>query len=69
VRAAIPQGVLAVGVFRGASKDELLRSIKELRLDAVQIDGAAPRGLGVPVLKILEPKRTDADRARAASRP
>ena len=76
VRAAIPKGVLAVGVFRHASADELRRVIKELRLDAVQIYGTVPRGIGVKVIQavtlnarplrgkmvLIEPARTDADR-------
>jgi phosphoribosylanthranilate isomerase len=76
VRAAIPKGVLAVGVFRHVSADELRRVVKELRLDAVQIYGAVPRGIGVKVIQavtlnarplrgkmvLIEPARSDADR-------
>ena len=76
VRAAIPEGVLAVGVFRHISAEELRRVIKELRLDAVQIYGSVPRGIGVKVIQavtlnarplrgkmvLIEPARTDADR-------
>ena len=76
VRAAIPKGVLAIGVFRHASADELRRVIKELRLDVVQIYGTVPRGIGVKVIQsvtlsarplrgkmvLIEPPRTDADR-------
>jgi phosphoribosylanthranilate isomerase len=74
VRAAIPKGVLAVGVFRDPPRAELLRAVRELRLDAVQIYGAVPSGLRVPALiagparlgpcdfVFLEPKRSDADR-------
>jgi phosphoribosylanthranilate isomerase len=74
VRAAIPKGVLAVGVFRDPSREELLRAVKELSLDAVQIHGRAPASLPVPALVssvsrvgrrdfvFLEPRRTDADR-------
>jgi phosphoribosylanthranilate isomerase len=76
VRAAIPKGVLAVGVFRRVTPDELARVVRELRLDAVQIYGTAPRGAGVRVIQavsmdarplrgkmvMLEPSRTDADR-------
>ena len=76
VRAAIPKGVLAVGVFRHVSADELRRVVKELRLDAVQIYGSVPRGAGVKVIQavtldacplrgkmvLIEPARTDADR-------
>lgn len=74
VRAAIPKGVLAVGVFREPAREELLRTVRELRLDAVQIDGKVPTGLRVPAFVsgpskpgpvdyvFLEPKRTDADR-------
>lgn len=76
VRAAIPKGVLAVGVFRHAAAEELRRVIKELRLDAVQTYGSVPRGIGVRVIQavtldarplrgkmvLIEPARTDADR-------
>lgn len=74
VRAAIPKGVLAVGVFRDPSRETLLRAVRELRLDAVQIYGKVPSGLRVPAFvagsgKIgacdyvfLEPERSDADR-------
>ncbi|MBI2386116.1 MAG: phosphoribosylanthranilate isomerase [Elusimicrobia bacterium] len=76
VRAAIPKGVLAVGVFRHVAAEELRRVVRELRLDAVQIYGTAPRGIGVRVIQavtldarplrgkmvLIEPARTDADR-------
>lgn len=76
VRAAIPKGVLAVGVFRHVSADELARVVRELRLDAVQVYGSVPRGVGVRVIQavsmgarplrgkmvLVEPARTDADR-------
>jgi phosphoribosylanthranilate isomerase len=74
VRAAIPKGVLAVGVFRDPPREELLRAVRELRLDAVQIYGKVPTGLRVPAFVagpsrlgpcdyvFIEPKRTDADR-------
>ncbi len=76
VRAAIPKGVLAVGVFRRVAASELLRVVRELRLDAVQIYGSVPRGIGVRVIQavtldarplrgkmvLIEPARTDADR-------
>lgn len=76
VRAAIPKGVLAVGVFRHVAASELLRVVRELRLDAVQIYGSVPRGIGVRVIQavtldarplrgkmvLIEPARTDADR-------
>jgi phosphoribosylanthranilate isomerase len=80
VRAAIPKGVLAVGVFREPSREELLRVVRELRLDAVQIYGKVPTGLRVPAFidgpsklgpcdyAFVEPKRTDADR-RAGRAP
>ncbi|MEK7384129.1 MAG: phosphoribosylanthranilate isomerase [Elusimicrobiota bacterium] len=56
VRAAIPKGVLAVGVFRDPARGELLRAIKELRLDAVQVYGAVPSGLSVPAIHALTPR-------------
>jgi phosphoribosylanthranilate isomerase len=71
VRAAIPKSVLAVGVFRDPESAGLKRAIKELRLDAVQIYGNIPRGLGVSVIAVapgrakmvlIEPSRSDADR-------
>ena len=76
VRAAIPKGVLAVGVFRHVAASELRRVVRELRLDAVQIYGTVPRGIGVRVIQavtldarplrgkmvLIEPARTDADR-------
>jgi phosphoribosylanthranilate isomerase len=74
VRAAIPKGVLAVGVFREPPREELLRAVRELRLDAVQIYGKVPTGLRVPAFidgpsklgpcdyAFIEPKRSDADR-------
>ena len=74
VRAAIPKGVLAVGVFRDPAREELLRAVRELRLDAVQVYGRVPTGLRVPVFiagartpgpmdyVFIEPERSDADR-------
>jgi phosphoribosylanthranilate isomerase len=74
VRAAIPKGVLAVGVFRDPTREVLLRFVRELRLDAVQIYGKVPSGLRVPAFidgpsklgpcdfAFVEPKRSDADR-------
>ncbi len=76
VRAAIPKGVLAVGVFKHVAAEELRRVVRELRLDAVQIYGAVPRGISVRVIQavtldarplrgkmvLIEPARTDADR-------
>jgi phosphoribosylanthranilate isomerase len=73
VRSAIPKGVLSVGVFRNSSREELRTAIRELRLDAVQIEGKIPGGLGVPVIAVrpprarsglvlLEPARTVVDR-------
>ena len=76
VRAAIPSGVLAVGVFKHVAAEELRRVVHELRLDAVQIYGTVPRGIGVRVIQavtldarplrgkmvLIEPARTDADR-------
>ena len=53
VRAAIPKGVLAVGVFRNPADGEMRRAIEALRLDAVQVDGPVPKGLGVPVLAVV----------------
>ncbi len=76
VRAAIPKGVLAIGVFKHVAAEELRRVVRELNLDAVQIYGSVPRGIGVRVIQavtldarplrgkmvLIEPARTDADR-------
>jgi phosphoribosylanthranilate isomerase len=74
VRAAIPKGVLAVGVFRDPAREELLQAVRDLRLDAVQIYGKVPTGLRVPAFVaapskpgpldyvFLEPQRSDAGR-------
>jgi phosphoribosylanthranilate isomerase len=74
VRAAIPKGVLAVGVFRDPRREELLRAVRGLRLDAVQIYGKVPTGLRVPAFVagpskpgpcdylFVEPERSNADR-------
>ena len=39
VAAAVPRGVLRVGVFAGTSAEEILRMVAELSLDAVQLHG------------------------------
>ena len=39
VAAAVPRGVLRVGVFAGTSAEEILRMAAELSLDAVQLHG------------------------------
>jgi len=76
IRAAIPKGVLAVGVFKHVAAEELRRVVRELKLDAVQIYGSVPRGVGVRVIQavtldarplrgkmvLIEPSRSDADR-------
>lgn len=76
VRAAIPSGVLAIGVFKHVAAEELRRVVRELNLDAVQIYGSVPRGVGVRVIQavtldarplrgkmvLIEPVRSDADR-------
>ena len=74
VRASIPRGVLAVGVFRDPPREELLSVVRELRLDAVQVYGKVPSGLRVPAFVagparlspcdfvFLEPRRSDVDR-------
>ncbi len=66
VRAAIPKGVLAVGVFRRPAPGTLALYRKELRLDGVQ-DGGKLR-IGSRRLALIEPRRTDADR-RAGRTP
>lgn len=65
VRAAIPKGVLAVGVFRRPRVDDLARAVDELKLDAVQLHSGASFVYlfsARRTLRFLEPKRTDADR-------
>ncbi|HEX6096572.1 MAG TPA: phosphoribosylanthranilate isomerase [Thermoanaerobaculia bacterium] len=42
-------GVLRVGVFRGASRDEILRTVETAKLDLVQIHGEV-MDAGVPVI-------------------
>lgn len=64
VRAAIPKGVKAVGVFRRPAREALLRAIRELRLDAVQVYGAVPSGLRVPAIVVAEVRSTRARRPR-----
>ena len=54
VRAAIAKDVKAVGVFREPTREALLRAVRELRLDAVQVYGAAPTGLRVPLIHAVE---------------
>lgn len=50
LRAAVPAEVLAVGVFQGASRDEVIAAAKSCRLDAVQLHGVEPEEcLGFPV--------------------
>jgi len=70
VRAAIPKGVLAVGVFRAPSRAELAETAARLRLDAVQVEGASStvlRGRGGACV-LIEPRRSLADR-RAGRAP
>lgn len=65
VRAAIPKGVLAVGVFRKPNLDDLSRAIRELNLDAVQLYGDKPSihvFSSTTKLRFVEPRRTGADR-------
>lgn len=53
VRAAVPAGVLAVGVFEGQGAGEVRELARSLRLDAVQIHGADPNdydGFEPPVI-------------------
>ena len=78
VRAAIPKGVLAVGVFKNVAAEELRRVARELNLDAVQVYGSVPRGVGLRVIQavpltakplrgkmvLIEPPRTDEDRRK-----
>ncbi|MFI5345131.1 MAG: phosphoribosylanthranilate isomerase [Elusimicrobiota bacterium] len=67
VRAAIPKGVLAVGVFRNPNIIDLARAIDVLNLDAVQMyaDKSFVHVFSSDMkLRFLEPKRTDADRRR-----
>jgi phosphoribosylanthranilate isomerase len=64
VRAAIPKGVLAVGVFRDPKPVELARYQKELKLDAVQVYRGKRCELRTRRSRfpLIEPPRTDASR-------
>jgi phosphoribosylanthranilate isomerase len=60
VAAALPEGVLKVGVFVNAGPDEVVRIAREVGLDYVQLHGdegpedvTAVRGSGVKVIKAL----------------
>jgi len=60
VAAALPEGVLKVGVFVNAGPDEVVRIAREVGLDYVQLHGdegpedvTAARGSGVKVIKAL----------------
>lgn len=64
VRAAIPKGVKAVGVFRKPARAELLSAVRELRLDAVQVYGAVPSGLRVPAIVVAEVRSARTRRPR-----
>jgi len=66
VAAALPEGVLKVGVFVNAESDEVLRIVREVGLDYVQLHGdegaedvTAVRGGGVKVIKALRVRDAD----------
>lgn len=50
LRQAIPDGVLAVGVFEGNSPEQILAASRACRLGAVQIHGGGPVPEGAPPL-------------------
>ena len=50
LRDAIPDGVLAVGVFEGNTPEQILAASRACRLGAVQIHGGAPAPEGAPPL-------------------
>lgn len=60
LRGEIPRGVLAVGVFQDASREEILEAVRECSLDAVQLHGSESpedcRGFPVPVFKAFSLK-------------
>jgi phosphoribosylanthranilate isomerase len=45
LRAAVPRGVWAVGVFLDQALRDVLAAVRELRLDAVQLHGSEPEAL------------------------
>jgi phosphoribosylanthranilate isomerase len=56
VVAALPAGILRVGVFAGASVDEMLAVARDLRLDAVQLHGQLAADAATPGLPIDGPE-------------
>ena len=67
IAAALPEGVLKVGVFVDADPDEVLRMAREAGLDLAQLHGdetpetvAAIRGAGLPVMKALRVRNAEA---------
>ncbi|MFM8986627.1 MAG: phosphoribosylanthranilate isomerase [Planctomycetia bacterium] len=83
VAAAVPRGVLKVGVFAGASADEVRATVEAVGLDAVQLHGhlfernaAAPVDppelcaalAGIPVIRAVRLDATGADALATARR-
>lgn len=64
LRASVPVGVLAVGVFQAASREDVIAAVKSCRLDAVQLHGARPEacsGFSVPAYLALGVPRAEID--------
>ena len=66
ISAALPEGVLKVGVFVNAPPEEVLRVAREVGLDLAQLHGdetpeavAAIRAGGLPVMKALRVRNAD----------
>jgi len=55
VRRQVPKGVLAVGVFQQAQRQQMMKAIATYQLDAIQLHGGQPpeecSGFPVPVIK------------------
>jgi phosphoribosylanthranilate isomerase len=83
VAAAVPRGVLTVGVFAGASADEVRATVGTVGLDAVQLHGHLLAGdaagpvdppelcaalVGIPVIRAVRLDAADADALATARR-
>jgi phosphoribosylanthranilate isomerase len=69
---ALPTGVMKVGVFVDAARDEIVRAIEEASLDAIQLHGdetpEACCGFAVKVIKAIRVPRTGESPAAIADR-
>lgn len=67
VRSALAPGVLAVGVFQGAQRGEIVKAIKTLSLDVVQLHGMeSPEECAGYSVKVWKALPGEAGSARAA---